>query len=201
MQLPVVTSAKRASRPRFFFELAAAGFLTLMAIVLLGKYASAPLVETAKYVSKAAPLSIAPQIRDEQNVAEFMERFALSRVAAPLPERAVQEPTKINAPVLPSSAPMTKPFVLRDTQLTGEKSKSVAVKSPPVPIPRAVERVMERQPVPQAEAPKTSVETKPNPGKRIPIISDIAEKIPSGRDIIDGVGSLGRRVGSIFSRS
>lgn len=170
--------------PRFSFELAAAAFLTLAAILLGGKYAAAP--APVKVSAQAPPLRAAEN-SDDHAVAEFMERFALSRVAPPLPDLR-EEPVRMAALAGPAPKPVAAPVK--------EKTRPLAFKPTPSPAPRAVERrpapAMEtRRAEPAADAPRE---------RRIPVFSDLADRLPSGRNIADGFTSMGRRVGSIFSR-
>ena len=194
-----VLRVRAEARPRFFFEIAAAGFLTLCAVLLAAK-STRPAAPAAKVSLQAAPLAPQAVARDDQSVAEFMERFALSRLAPPLPEKFVvadggsgvgngrpaagraEESGAGAASAQARSAPAK------------EKVRSVAFK--PQAAPQPPRREIERPSEPVFVAQRLD----PAPARKIPVISFIAEKIPNGRDIGDAMASVGKRVGSLFTR-
>ena len=174
------------ARPRFFFEIAAAGFLTLCAIIFAAK-ATRPAAPSVKVSHQAAPLTPVVAARDDQAVADFMERFALSRLAAPLPEKFVVADggSGVGAAVA-QSRPAPSP--------AKEKARSVAFK--PQAAPQPPRREIERQ----AEPVYVAQRIESPPSRKIPVISFIAEKLPNGRDIGNAMASVGKRVGSLFTR-
>ncbi len=176
--------------PRFFLEIAAAGFLTLCAVGFAGRSTRAAAPAPVKISMQAAPQTISPAAED-QSVADFMERFALSRLAPTLPEKLIVAPDV--AP--PASAAAA---ARRETPPAREKARSVAFRQQPAPLPPA--RAVEKPPVQPVPEPPVEIARAAPPAKGIPVISFIAEKLPTGRDIVDGAASLGKRVTSLFTR-
>ena len=67
---------------------------------------------------------------------------------------------------------------------------------PPQPIPvRSLEASGAAPAVPRLEARAAD---KTNGGFRLPIVSDLAAKLPTGREVSDGVSAFGKRIGAIF---
>jgi hypothetical protein len=185
------TRAGRWWTPRFPLEMLGASLLTLFAVVALGDLGRRAHEEAApaKLVAQAPRLTLPPTPAADARTAEFIERFALAHVRAPLPEEALAEP---EAP--PSRAPVA---IAREHARPAPAKSVVAVRPPTRPV-ELVAFEPPPEPAPLAAAPSPR---KPR-GFQIPLVSDAVEsigaRIPSGRDMLDGVGSVGKRIGAIF---
>ncbi len=201
----VVQAVKRThltTKSRWMFELAAAAFLTLCTAVLVGGYTHKPRSSAPKLSLQASPLPLASTSKHDEAMAEFVEKFALSRLASPKPEIAV--PPKPQAGELPMDASLVsaKLRAPRDAPVARERPRLTMQR--PTAAPQTPTRAIERRATQLADARQVELPSPPRSGSRIPVISDIAERIPSGREIANGVtsgvSSLGRRVTSLFGR-
>jgi hypothetical protein len=202
---------KAAALPSVRIEVVAAGLLTLGALALIARqvYAAPPVQPNVSMQVTPAP-AVAPIANTDAAVADFMEKFALSRVTprtfeeGPLKaEPTIEAPVKLAA--LAVAAP--KPAPTAEAQPVKPRPRPAAAKPAPLP-PRAT---AERKPaIAEPEAQAVQLAVKPEP-RRIPVISTIADALPSGQDITrgvktsvgvlqNGVNSVGRKIGSIFGR-
>ena len=187
------SGARRWWTPRFPLEMLGASLLTLIAVVALGDIgrrahdAAAPV----KLTAQAPRLSLPANPVADRQAAEFIERFALAHVRAPLPEEAVAE----------ASAPSARaPVNAARERARPTPARSVVAARPPT---RPVELVAFETPTAAEPAPAVVALRPEKPaGFRIPLVSDavanIGARIPTGRDMLDGVGSVGKRIGGLF---
>ena len=181
--------ARRWWTPRFPLEMLGASLLTLIAVVALGDVGRRAHDEAApaKLVAQAPRLNLPANPVADRQTAEFIERFALAHVRAPLPEAALAET---------ETPPARAPVAAVRERARPAPAKSVVAALPPA---RPVELAAFEPPAaPVAAAPQPE---KPR-GFHIPLVSDavdtIGARIPSRRDLIDGVGTVGKRIGAIF---
>ncbi len=172
--------------------MAAASGLTLAVIAIVGGVASRLGAPAAPKTPVHAQQQPAPSDEDAR-AAEFIQNFALAHVSPPLPESALADPDQTSIPVLP---PQREAVAVEQMARTKPPLRPPFAKAPLVKPPARPMDVV--QAVPSGSVPPAQ---KPAGGFRIPFVSDVAAKIPSGRDIMDGVGSVGRKIGSIFGRS
>jgi len=179
-------SSRSWLRPRYPLEMALASAATLATVLVvgsLGQHASAP----PKATLAAAPFK--PDDSGDARTAEFMENFALAHVRAPLPESAIADPPSSNS--APSSAPPPRAAV---AVMQLQRARPKPVVAPAKPAAKPVEPV-------QTVAATASNSVPPRAEQksfRIPFVSDTVDKLPSGRDIVDGVGAVGQKIGSLF---
>jgi hypothetical protein len=185
-------ATRRQVTPRFYFEIAAAAFLTLCAVVFAGHALKSAPLPAGKSSLQAAPAPVQQVANEDASVAEFMENFALSRLAPRLPDNLDARSASAE-PVAKSRA--GEGGIRIEQPAAKEKPRSVAFRQQPAPQPPR--RAAERPQMAQAETPAPEVSAK-QASKRIPVISFIAEKLPSGRDIGEAMASVGKRVTSIF---
>ena len=181
--------ARRWWTPRFPLEMLGASLLTLIAVVALGDVGRRAHDEAApaKLTAQAPRLNLPANPVADRQTAEFIERFALAHVRAPLPEAALAET---------ETPPARAPVAAVRERARPAPAKSVVAALPPA---RPVELAAFEPPAaPVAAAPRPE---KPR-GFHIPLVSDavdtIGARIPSRRDLIDGVGTVGKRIGAIF---
>ncbi len=183
---------RRWATPRFPLEMAVASLATLVVAIIVGDagrqtHSSPPV----KVDLQANPRTLPVARADEARLSAFVENFALAHVAPPLPEASVDaaamgsEPQSRAVQVLAKSKPRPAP---RPAKVLPPSSRPALAALP--------DRATAAAAATSAEAAK--------PGFRIPLVSDAASgvsaRLPSGRNIVDGVGAVGRRIGSIFAR-
>jgi hypothetical protein len=192
-------SAFRQSRvgqwltPRFPLEMAAASVLTLAAVVVIGDRSAppkTPVPEASKLVLQAPPRAIPLPTQSDQRTADFIEKFALAHVGPPLPENMLADGEQAKPPRPPERAALP-------AQAQREKPRPVVVRTVTAKPPQ---RPADAAPG-EAEPKDVAAANPPPKGFRIPLVSDVTDKLPSGRDMLDGVGSVGRRIGSIFGKT
>jgi hypothetical protein len=185
------TRAGRWWTPRFPLEMLGASLLTLITVVALGDLGRRAHEEAApaKLVAQAPRLTLPPTPTVDARTAEFIERFALAHVRAPLPEEALAEP---------ETPPVRAPAAAVRERAHPAPAKSIVAVLPPA---RPVKLAAFEPPAAPEPAPVVPKPEKPR-GFHIPLVSDavdtIGERIPSRRDLLDGVGSVGKRIGAIF---
>lgn len=186
----------RWATPRFPLEMLAASALTLVFVLTVGDLGrqSRESAAPVKLALQAAPrLAPAPSEADLR-AAEFIENFALAHVSAPLPEEALNDPdqNRARAPLPPRAV-----LAAQKEKPRAPASRIVAARPPARPGEIAVA-------VAEPATARTVAVAEESDGFRIPVVSDvaatIASKIPSGRDVLNGVGSVGRRIGSLLGR-
>ena len=192
--------------PRLRLELVAAALLTLGAIVLVTKFTQ-PAAHATKVSMQATPIAAAAIVNEDRDVAEFMEQFALSRLAPSLEDSVVitaaleSLPFAATAPLaVVATSALPRSTTPKEAAPSRERVRPVALKASTQAPLRP--RIAERRSVQPMAAPARFAEAKPPRSARfrIPVFSSLVEKLPSGRDIANGVSSLGRKVGSIFNR-
>lgn len=178
--------------PRFPIEMAVASlgtFAIMLALGGLGRTTND--AKLVKLTVRPAPVDRPYLDHDDAASAGFIERFALAHVAPPLPESAIVSPQpRAEA----SAAPHAPGLVLTHDRIRAAEATS-SVASPP----RRATELAQSDSVPAPAAPP---EPKA-PEFRIPLVSDavanLGARLPSGRDMLDGVGTLARRVGGLLS--
>jgi hypothetical protein len=178
-------------KPRFPLEMAAASLATLVLVVLVGDMGRGSRdSSTPKLVLQAAPRVVVAQPAADERTTEFIEKFALAHVSAPLPESMISDVDRAAPPRPPERAALAQP---QREKPRPQIVRTIATKPPQKPVETA-----------EAEAPvvpQPAVARVQQTGFRIPVVSDVADRLPTGRDIMDGVGAMGRRIGSIFGKS
>ena len=183
--MTVAPPTRRWLTPRFPLEMAAASLATFALVLLVGELgrgdADPPLVQL-KTAAKAPRIDLPPSPSDEARTDAFIERFALAHVSPPLPESALADP-----------GPAKPPFAQRLSQpaLSHEKPRGETATVKPPARPQMIALA---EPPPVAPAPSSPKKV----GFSIPVVSALVAKLPTGRDIMNGVGAAGRRVASIF---
>ena len=212
--------------PRFPLEMTFASALTLavvFAFAMPRREAPAnPPVSVAAVTPVKAPLNVSgPDPRDR--LSRFVEQTALAHVGPLRPEAEIEA---ADAPSAPAAVVMTNRTLSvqernrtanarpdatprgeaaaradaparADTPLRPELAllpKAPNIPRPPLAIPPHNEEAANLLP----EAPRLDGRPKDKAGFHLPAVSDLAAKLPSGRDISDGVSSMGKRIGSIF---
>ncbi len=181
--------------PRFPVEMAVASVLTLGLVLVVGEFGRQPQPEIApaKVALQAPPRIIPLPTQSDDRTREFIERFALAHVSPPLPEAAITAPAEARAPRPPERAAAALLQPPRDRP----KAPSIRTATArPEQKPTIVAREDLTPPAPIGAAPRAK-----SAAFRIPVVSDVADKLPSGRDILNGVGAVSRGIGSVFGRT
>ncbi len=189
----VAAISSRLISNRLLLEIVAAGALTLFTLVWVAR----PIAVQSDVVPKVnlqAPSIPQFNVRtDETNAtSEFIEAFALSRVAPMLPESSLEAPPVVAMAAL--SAARLQPF--RDPRKAREKVRQTVPKAQFTKPPS-------RQTTPLATTHEeaTQSETVAPVRKRIPVLSTITDFLPKPAEVVSNIGKLGRKIGSIFARS
>ena len=178
-------SARHWLTPRFPLEMAVASAGTLALVLVFGGMGREPAEGPMVALKTAAkpPDPPAPAIDSGARTDEFIERFALAHVNPPLPESALADPdpAKASPPRAAQAAPAR------------DRAKPAPAVAAAKPTPRPQDVALVEPPA----APKP-----PEPAKKegfhIPVVSDLFAKLPTGGDIVNGVGAAGRKVASLF---
>jgi hypothetical protein len=212
--------------PRFPLEMTFASALTLGAVfAFAATHRDAPAPQPAPVAASVAPKPAmdlsGPDPRDR--LSRFVEQTALAHLGPLRPEeeieaadtprtpaaveltnRAASAQERSRAPVARSETPVRTETVIRtetaarvETPLRPElaQPKGSIVLRPPLAIPPHNLEAANMPP----EAPRLDGHPKYKAtGFRLPAVSDLTSKLPSGRDISDGVASMGKKIGSIF---
>lgn len=203
----IASMVKVAPHPGARIELAAAAVLTAFAIGLVVRHAHAVATAPAKVAIQAEPLAVPAPVAgsDDDAVVDFMEKFALSRVAVTVQEPEASRTEPFAAPVVAAAAGLAATAAPKAPPQR-ERVRPVS-KAVPMPVARPA---TERRPGAEIEPRRLQTAAQVR-SSRIPILSSIAEVMPSSREISRGVNksmtalqsgvtSIGRKVGSIFSR-
>jgi hypothetical protein len=181
--------------PRFPLEMAAASVTTLAVVLTLGglgRATSEP--KLVKLSVKPAPID-RPMTDEDEARASFIERFALAHVAPRLPETVVVDPARASA----SAAQRGPTLVLTHERMRVADAGSVVASPPRRPADLTLPQAASATPARPTDGARKSADE----AFRIPLISDavagLGAKLPSGRDMLDGVGAVARRVGGLFS--
>ena len=193
--------------PRFPLEMLLASAVTLGLVLAFLIPANEAVREPPK---AAAPASLqvamlGPDPRDRMS--RFMEQTALAHVGTLRSEAEIEAADAMPTPAAVEIAnrdASSRAKALAKTDSAPQRPefalpKSLALKPPlPIPAARPQDVAINLPEAPRLDMRPKEIREKSSSGFHIPLVGDLTSKLPSGRDVVDGVGSVGKRIGAIF---